>query len=115
MDSEVINHRTLLRFKQERLNKYYDKSPKSEGKFKGLSFSMAESFEGDRIEIGFHVAETILHHGGKLTRKVSDSQVFVWDGILDSKRLQSANMDAKDIEIITTNELFSSDYVPGKN
>ena len=114
VDSEVINHRTLLSFKQERLNKYYEKEPKKDGKFKGLVFSMAESFEEARIEIGFHIAEFIDHHGGRLTRKVSESQIFVWDGILDSKRLESVNVNSTPIEVISTDELFSSDYVPGK-
>lgn len=112
VDSEVINHRTLLTFKQERLGKYYDRQPRKNGRFSGVTFSMAESFEGPRIEIGFHIAETIDHLGGRLTRKVSESQVFVWDGILDSKRLQSVNMNDKEIEIISTDELFSSDYTP---
>ncbi len=114
VDSEVINHRTLLKFKQERLNKYYDRQPKKDGKFKGFSFSIAESFEGQKIEIGFHIAETITHYGGKLTRKVSDSQVFVWDGNMDSKRLESVNVNNEPIEVITTDQLFSSDYVPKK-
>ena len=114
VDSEVINHRTLLSFKHERLNKYYGKEPKKDGKFKGLVFSMAESFEEGRIEIGFHIAEFIDHHGGRLTRKVSESQIFVWDGILDSKRLESVNVNSTPIEVISTDELFSSDYVPGK-
>ena len=114
VDSEVINHRTLLSFKQERLNKYFDSKPKNSGRFDGIVFSMAESFEGPRIEIGFHIAEVITHNGGTITRKVTDSQVFVWDGILDSKRLQSVNMDPKPIEVISTDDLFSSDYVPGK-
>ena len=86
--------------------------PTLETLFCSLTFSMAESFEGPRIEIGFHIAETIDHLGGKLTRKVSESQVFVWDGILDSKRLQSVNINDKEIEIISTDELFSSEYEP---
>lgn len=114
VDSQVINHRTLLSFKQERLNKFYDKEPKTDGKFKGFTFSMAESFEEARIEIGFHIAETIAHQGGKLTRKVSESQIFVWDGILDSKRLESVNVNRTPIEVISTDQLFSSDYVPVK-
>ena len=112
VDSEVINHRTLLKFKQERLNKYYERQPKKDGKFKGFTFSMAESFEGQKIEIGFHIAETISYHGGKLTRKVSESQVFVWDGIMDSKRLESVNLNTDPIEVINTDQLFSSDYRP---
>ena len=112
VDSEVINHRTMLKFKQERLNKYYDQNPKKDGKFKGLTFSMAESFEDSRIEIGFHIAETISHHGGKLTRKVSESSIFVWDGSLDSKRLESVNMNNTPIRVISTDELFSSDFDP---
>ena len=112
VDSEVINHRTFLKFKQERLSKYYDREPKKEGKFKGFTFCMAESFEDSRIEIGFHIAETIAHYGGKLTRKVSESQVFIWDGSMDSKRLDSVNVNRQPIEVITTEELFSSDYMP---
>lgn len=114
VDSEVINHRTFLKFKQERLNKYYDKEPKKDGKFKGFTFSMAETFENQRIEIGFHIAETIAHYGGKLTRKVSESQVFIWDGSMDSKRLESVNLNKEPIAVITTDELFASDYMPNK-
>ena len=113
VDSEVINHRTLLKFRQERLNAYYDKKPKN-GRFRGAIFSMSESFEGTKIEIGFHVAEYITHHGGVLTRKVSDSDVFVWDGMLDSKRLESVNMNSTPIEVISTDQLFSADFIPEK-
>ena len=112
VDSEVINHRTLLRFKQERLYRYFDKGPKGDGKFKGFTFSMAESFEDTRIEIGFHIAQVITHYGGRLTRKVSESDVFIWDGALDSKRLESVNMNKTEIQVVTTDELFSSDYQP---
>ena len=112
VDSEVINHRTLLGFKQERLSMYYDREPRKEGKFKGLTFSMSESFEESKIEIGFHIADVITHHGGRLTRKVSESQIFVWDGNLDSKRLESVNVNRTPIDVITTDQLFSSDYEP---
>ena len=115
VDSEIINHRTMLKFKQERLNRYYDSKPKGEGKFKGLTFSMAESFEEQKIEIGFHIAHVIEHHGGKLTRKVSESQIFIWDGMFDSKRLESVNLNPTPIEVISTDELFSSDYMPSRN
>ena len=115
VDSEVINHRTLLKFRQDRLNRYYDQKPVSGGKFKGLTFSMSESFEGPKIEIGFHIAQLITHYGGRMTRKVSESQVFVWDGSLDSKRLESVNMNREPIEVITTDELFSPDYHPRTN
>ena len=111
VDSEVINHRTLLKFRQERLNGYYDKKPKG-GRFSGVRFSMSESFEATKIELGFHVAEYITHHGGVLTRKVSESDVFVWDGMLDSKRLESVNMNSTPIEVISTDQLFSADFVP---
>ena len=114
VDSEVINHRTMLKFKQERLNKYYEQKPNGNGKFKGFTFSMAESFENTRIEIGFHIAQLITHYGGALTRKVSESDVFVWDGSFDSKRLESVNMNAIEIPVITTDELFSSDFMPEK-
>ena len=114
VDSEVINHRTLLKFKQERLNKYYDREPKKDGKFKGFTFSMSESFESTKIELGFHIADVITHYGGKLTRKVSESQIFVWDGMIDSKRLESVNKNGEPIEVITTNQLFSSEYEPSK-
>lgn len=112
VDSEVINYRTLSAFKKERLNKLYNAKPTSGKKFSGVVFSMAESFEENRIELAFHIAETIVHYGGTITRKVSESHIFVWDGSIDSKRLESVNMNHTPIRIISTDELFSSDFDP---
>ncbi|MCQ2052577.1 MAG: hypothetical protein MJZ03_01375 [archaeon] len=112
VDSEVIHYRTTLKIKQKRLDIYYSKKSNGSGKFKGFAFSMDESFENSKIEIGFHIAEIVTHYGGTLTRKVSESQVFVWDGRIDSKRLESVNVNKSHIEVITTKELFSSDYMP---
>lgn len=112
VDSEVVYHSTLLKFKQERLQKYYDgKMPSGSKELEGKVFSMAESFEDQRIEIGFRIADFINHHGGKLTRKVSESNFFIWDGNIDSKRLESANLMADGtIRILTADELFIMNF-----
>lgn len=112
VDSEVIHYRTILKIKQKKLSTYYLKKPSGSGKFKGFTFSMDESFEDSKIEIGFHIAEIITHYGGILTKKVSESQIFVWDGHINSRRLESVNVNKSYIEVITTKELFSSDYIP---
>lgn len=111
VDSEVVYHSTLLRFKQERLQKYYDGKMPTNGKgLEGMTFSMAESFEGQRIEIGFRIAEFVTHHGGRLTRKASESDHFVWDGDIHSKRLESVNlMPDGSVTVMTTDELFAMD------
>lgn len=112
VDSEVVYHSTLLKFKQERLQRYYDGKIRSEGKeLDGKVFSMAESFEERRIEIGFRIADFVTHHGGKLTRKVSESNCFIWDGDIHSKRLESANLMPDDaITVMTTDELFNMSF-----
>lgn len=108
VDSEVVYHSTLLSFKKERLQKYYDGKMHHDGFLNGKVFSMAESFEDQRIEIGFRIAEYVTSNGGKLTRKVSESSSFVWDGNIDSKRLESANLMPDDaMSIISTDELFA--------
>ncbi len=107
VESEVIYHNTLLKIKRERLFSMYDRK-KGKGKFDGLVFSMAESFEDNRISSGFRIAEYITSNGGTITRKASESQVFIWDGNVDSKRLESVNMMPEgSVRIIESPELFS--------
>lgn len=107
VDSEVVYHNTMKKFKQEKLYKIYDR-PHKTGKFNGTIFSISESFETDRLELGIRIAEYIVDNGGKITRKSSESNVFVWDGDLNSKRLESVNSVPGDaIKVITPDELFS--------
>ncbi len=107
VDSEVVYHNTMKKFKQEKLNKIYD-SPHKEGKFNGIVFSLSESFENNRLELGLRIAEYIVENGGKITKKSSESNIFVWDGDLESKRLESVNSVQGDtIKVITPDELFS--------
>lgn len=107
VESEVIYYNTMLKIKQDRLWTFYDK-PAGSGKFEGKVFSMSESFENNRISIGFRIAEYITSNGGRMTRKASESQIFVWDGDVTSKRLNSVNsMPDGNILILETNELFA--------
>ena len=46
-----------------------------------------------------------------MTRKVSESNFFIWDGNIDSKRLESANLMADGtIRILTADELFMMNF-----
>lgn len=106
VDSEVIYHRTALSFKQKKFNDCYGKRPSSKGKLSGHTFSMSESFENRQIEIGLRIAEYVIHNGGMLTRKVSESDTFIWDGDISSKRLESANLVQGEMRVISPDELF---------
>lgn len=106
VDSEVIYHRTTLAFKQKKFDDLYSKNPAPQGKLAGHTVSMAESFENRQIEIGLRIAEFVLHNGGRLTRKVSESDMFIWDGNIESKRLESANMSHSEMTVISSEELF---------
>ena len=107
VDSEIIYHNTLLKVKRERLFSMYDKKT-GKGMFDGIVFSMAEAFENNRISSGFRIADYILANGGTLTKKVTDSQVFIWDGDVNSKRLESVNlMPEGTIRVMESPELFS--------
>ena len=108
VDSEVIYHNTMKKFRQEKLNRIYAK-PHIPGKFEGKVFSLSESFEAERIEIGIRIAEYITDNGGTVTKKSSESNIFIWDGDLNSKRLESVNSTQSDeIKVISPEELFST-------
>ena len=111
VDSEVIYHNTLLKIRREKLYSMYTRPP-GKGRFEGTVFSMAESFEDNRINSGFRIAEYIISNGGRMTRKVSESSVFIWDGDVDSKRLESVNrMPEGTIRVMESHQLFQDDVI----
>lgn len=110
IDSELVYHKTKMEFKRERLLKCYTDDNKKNGKFNGITFSLAESFEETSVEVGLRIAEYIVHNGGNLITKASECDVFIWDGDLSSQRLNSVNISEKEIKVIDRDTLFGPKF-----
>ncbi len=106
VESEVIYYNTLKKSRMEKFNSICNSQPKS-GELSGIVFSLSESFENSRLELGIRIAQFIIDNGGTITKKASECNRFIWDGDLNSKRLQSVNsVPGENIIVLTPDELF---------
>ncbi|MCQ2086128.1 MAG: hypothetical protein MJY54_01715 [archaeon] len=109
VDSEIVNHRVLIAFKQKRMELFYSgKMVAKNGKFSNMKFAMSESFENENIEVGFRIGEYVTHNGGIMTKRSSEANVFIWDGNATSKRLGPI-YSMNHIKVIKPSELFTID------
>ena len=109
VDSEIINHRIVVKSKQKRMEAFYSNMMAvKNGKFSNMKFAVSESFENENIEVGFRIGEYVTRNGGVMTKRSSEADIFVWDGNIASKRLGSV-YSSRQVKVVTPSELFLAD------